>query len=407
MRHHQKYFSVLDEAGELAPLFLAVLNTTGDPDGTIRSGHEKVLQARLEDASFFWKTDRKTNLQERSESLDHVLFQEKLGTYRDKTERLRRLCAELDGDAELDLAAQLCKVDLTTEMVRELPELQGVIGGLYAREEGYPETVWRAIYEHYRPISSQEPVPKTTSGTLLSIADRLDTIVGCFGIDIIPTGSSDPFALRRQAQGLVSILRAHRLDFELSRLIELAQRSFSPAKSEEETHAQVMRFLEQRVHYLLQKDGIPYDILNATFAIGIGTVSDTCDRALALREIKGEEDFEALAAAYKRTKNILAGSVAELKPVESADLVEKEERELYQAYDRLRPRIEALLAKGEYLSALREMAGLRAVVDRFFDKVLVMAQDERLRSNRLALLGEISRLFLLIADISEIVQEGD
>lgn len=407
MRHHQKYFSLLDREGSLAPFFLTVLNTLGDPTGSIRQGHEKVLQARLEDAAFFWKTDQKKSLDERVEMLGHVLFQERLGSYRDKTQRLRTICSRLGESSDLDTAARLCKTDLTTEMVRELPELQGIMGGLYACNEGQDEGVWKAIYEHYQPVAFEDEVPSTESGVLLSIADRLDTIVGCFGIGITPTGSSDPFALRRLAQGLVSILDKSRLDFSLEWLVEIAQDAFSEQESREEEQGQVQEFLERRVRFLLQKQGIPYDILNALFAVGVGTVCDAGDRARALQEIRGEADFEALAAAYKRIKNILTSQEEESAQPGSELLVEKEEIELYAAYEQLRPLVLERIQSNDYLGALKEMAAIRGVVDRFFDKVHVMSDEVEVRNNRLALLNGISNVFLLIADISEIVQEGE
>ena len=405
MRHHQKYFSVVNEAGQIQPYFLTVLNTDGDPEGTIQKGHEKVLHARLEDASFFWEADRKRSLIERMEDLDQILFQEKLGTYHAKTERIRSVCCELCQDPHLDMAARLCKADLTTEMVREFTELQGVIGGLYARGEGQPEEVWKAIYEHYMPLSLEDECPSTRTGALLSIADRLDTIVGCFSINIFPTGSSDPFALRRQAQGLVKILFDHQFDYSLGQLVELAQKNFS-AENPEEVSNQVLDFLQGRVRRIFQENGISYDVLNAVLAGGIEAVHDAYERGQSLSRIKGEDDFEALAIAYKRIKNILIEQSIEISAVSEDDLVEPEERDLYRAYLDIRPKVEANLGKREYTRALRQMATLRQTVDRFFDKVLVMTDEEHLRGNRLRLLHDISQLFLRVADISEIVQEG-
>ncbi len=407
MRHHQKYFSLLDQEGRLAPVFLTVLNTKGDPTNTIRPCHEKVLQARLEDASFFWETDQKKSLEERYKLLDHVLFQEQLGTYRDKARRLQKICSELNTNPDVVAAARLCKADLTTEMVRELPELQGIMGGLYARSEGLSEPVWKAIYEHYRPVALEDEVPETETGVLLSIADRLDTIVGCFEIGIVPRGSSDPFALRRQAQGLVSILKQRKLGFSLKKLVEIARAALTSSEAGEKVIGEVYEFLVGRVRFLLQKEGVPYDILNAIFAVGVGSVHDACIRAEALQEIKGELDFEALATAYKRMKNILTRQGGEIAAFNQGLLVEQEETDLFAAYEHLRPLVVEQIERGEYLTALKAMARIRGLVDRFFDKVLVMAEDVEIRNNRLALLNEISNVFLLVADISEIVQEGE
>lgn len=407
MRHHQKYLSVVNGNNELQPYFLAVANAAADRDGLIRLGHEKVLKARLEDAAFFWQADRKVPLQDRVAQLEHVLFQERLGTYRDKTERIRALCRDLGGDSHLDGAAQLCKVDLATGMVRELTELQGVMGGLYAREEGYPEEVWKAIYEHYKPAALEDDSPSTRRGALLSIADKLDTLVGCFSVDIIPSGSSDPFALRRQGQGLVKILFDHRLDFSLPWLVETAQRNFSLPKASGQTRGEVLEFLQRRVRFILQNKGIPYDVLNAVLAVEMAAVYSLYEKAQALMNMRGEADFEAVAAAYKRIKNILARQPIELDGVNAARLLEKEELDLYRAFHAIDAAVREDLKGGKYTEALRQIAGLRTTVDRFFDKVLVLTDADELRRNRLRLLYEVSEMFLRVADISEIVMTED
>ena len=407
MRRHQKYFSVTDQNGQLQSHFLTILNMPGDPQGVIRRGHEKVLKARLEDAAFFEGVDRKTPLKDRLQQLKQVLFQEKLGDYYAKTERVRQLCSELRDDPHLETAATLCKADLTTEMVREFPELQGIMGGLYARQEGYPKEVWEGIYQHYRPISPEDNCPSTQTGALLSIADKLDTIVACFGIDIIPTGSSDPFALRRQAQGIVRVLFDHQLDYSLPQLVEMAHKNFSPKKPAPKTNREVLGFLEQRVRFILQEKGIAYDVLSAVLAVGVERVHESYQKALALSEIKNEPDFEALAVAYKRIKNMVGGQPIELTAVSEKDLVESAESGLFRAYQEVGPKVEAHLKKAEYIQALRQVAGLRSSVDHFFDKVLVLTDADRLRRNRLRLLYEISQLFLRIADISEVVLAGE
>jgi glycyl-tRNA synthetase beta chain len=407
MRFHQKYFSLVDEEGRLASSFLTVTNTNGDPDGGIKRGHEKVLQARLEDAAFFWETDQKRPLKERVPHLEHVLFQERLGSYLKKTDRLRNICRGLGAGEDLETAALLCKADLTTDMVREFPELQGIMGGLYARQEGYPEAVWRAVYEHYRPVALDDALPETETGVLLSIADRIDTIVGCIGVDMLPSGSSDPFGLRRQAQGLVSLLLSSALEVPLAELIRMAQREFSSEKPDVEVFEEVKSFLEKRVNYIFQREGLSHDVLRAVMSGGITTVHDAFRRAAALAEIKGESDFEALAAAFKRTKNILNKFEGEIAPLERSRLVEQEEQELHSACEALQPKVKESVKKKDYETALRLIAGIRDTVDRFFDKVLVMDDDTALRNNRLALLQEISDLFLSIADISEVVQQGD
>lgn len=407
MRFHQKYFAVRDESGVLAPFFLTVINTKGDPTGGIRRGHEKVLKARLEDAAFFWDVDRKKGMAERVEMLGHVLFQENLGTYLDKTKRIETIVSSLSSDLKVVEAARLCKADLTTDMVRELTELQGIMGGLYACQEGYPEEVWTAIYDHYKPVSLDEESPRNSAGALLSIADRIDTIAGCFAAGIIPSGSSDPFALRRQGQGLVKILLDHDLQVSLSSLVDLALENFPSLVSEPDAlRGQLLDFLGRRVRFVFQSHRFPYDVLNAVFAAGVDQPIDGLRRAQALQGIRHEEDFAAVAGAYKRMKNILtqAGDNGPLLRTEL--LKEPEERELHQSFERTQPVVEELCQSGEYERALKELARLRTVVDRFFDTVLVMTPDQEIRQNRLALLEEIAGLFSSIADISEIVREG-
>lgn len=402
MRFHQKYFSLVDKNGDLAPCFLTVINTDGDPTGEIRSGHEKVLQARLEDGAFFWKTDQNTKLEDRTRSLGTVLFQEKLGSYLDKTERIKKICGALDNSSELARAALLCKADLTAEMVRELPELQGIMGGLYAREEGYSDDAWKAIYEHYRPVTLEDTVPESRNGKLLSIADRLDTLVGCFSVDILPSGSSDPFGLRRQAQGLVMVLKSLRLDISVDRLISIALDNFQGCtKDTAESTRQLKDFINQRVQFLLQRDGISLDVVRAILAAGTCSVHDVWDRAVALHQIRTEPDFEALAAAFKRSRNILAEENTSTQVQE--DLFEEEaEKELYYKYSEIDPVICELVGRQEYLEALKTIASIRNSVDRFFDEVMVMVEDQEIRNNRLNLLRTITEKVLSIADISEI-----
>jgi glycyl-tRNA synthetase beta chain len=290
-------------------------------------------------------------------------------------------------------------------MVREFPELQGVMGGLYARDEGYPEEVCQAIGEHYKPVSLEDESPASDLGALLSVADKLDTIVGCFAIGIVPTGSSDPFALRRHAQGLIKVLFDRKLDWSLRWLVERAQETFPEELEDQKITDVLMDFLEGRVRHIFQEKQVAYDVLNAVLAVDIQSVYDAFRRAQALAAIKDHPDFEALAIAYKRTKNILAKQSMDLPEVNEATLVDSEEHALFDAYIKIRPDVEESVNKGDYDAALRKIASLRETVDPFFDKVLVMTDDETLRNNRLRLLDDISKLFLTIADISEIVRE--
>ena len=403
MRYHQKYFSLADDDGNLQPHFLTVINSDGDPTGEISTGHEKVLQARLEDGAFFWKTDQNISMSQRTNSLQSVLFQEQLGSYLDKTERIAAIGRALDPKNEhLQNAARLCKADLTAEMVRELTELQGIMGGLYSREEGEPEEVWKAIYEHYSPVTLDDRLPSSRNGKLLSLADRLDTLAGCFSVDILPSGSSDPFGLRRQAQGMVLILKSLRLNVSLEELVSTALAGFPDSKKEHrETMAQLIEFIYQRIQFLLQRDGISLGVVRAVMAAGVSSVHDAWDRADALQEIRSEPDFEALAGAFKRSRNILAQEDS-LPQVDAKLLTEDAEKELYRKFTEIEPVISKLADQHKYLEVLKTIATIRNSVDRFFDEVMVMVEDQDIRNNRKSLLKTITEKILSIADISEI-----
>ncbi len=405
MRVHQKYFALTDAQGALQPFFLTVLNTREDVTGAIRRGHERVLAARLEDAAFFWNNDQRRTLEDRRQDLAGMSFQQDLGNYLDKTTRLVQLCRELTKDPEMATAAQLCKVDLTTEMVFEMPELQGVMGGLYAHQEGHPEAVWKAIYEHYRPVSMEDNSPATPLGALLSIADKLDSVVGCFGLGIRPTSSSDPFALRRQSQGIVKVLLDHRLDLSLSELISWAQQGFPEQADPVAAHQQVLAFLRRRLRRLLSEQGFAYDVINAVMAVAGDRAHDAVLRAEALTALRREADFGQLAIAFKRVQNILTGRPVTPANVDRDALVEPAEIELHRRFDQLRSKIGVQLKAGDYLAALRLMTGLRDPVDRFFDDVMVLTEEDSLRENRLRLLDSMASLFLQVADISEMAQK--
>jgi glycyl-tRNA synthetase beta chain len=290
MRHHQKYFSVESEPGKLAPHFVAVMNTSGDPEGLVKRGNERVLKARFNDARFFWSTDLDRALVDRVADLDRVTFHAKLGSYFFKTERMKALVEELGGNANAQSAAYLCKADLTTEMVKEFTDLQGIMGGLYARVQGEPEAVWRAIYEHYKPLSMEDSIPATPEGQIVALADKLDTLQQCFRIGLVPTGSKDPLALRRAAQGVVKILVEAKLDYELSDLAEGELREF---------------LLDRIKYYFREIRGFKYDEVNAVLASGCGTLADVEARLIALAAVRPTENFEPLAASFKRIQNIL------------------------------------------------------------------------------------------------------
>lgn len=388
MRHHQKYFSVEAPDGSLAPQFVAVTNTDGDPDGLIRQGNERVLKARFNDARFFWDTDMKKPLVERVPDLAHITFQAKLGSYFEKTERILALVRELGGGADAERAAFLAKVDLTTELVKEFTELQGVVGGLYARAQGEPEEVAIAIQDQYKPESMEDAIPRSAAGRFLSIADKLDTLRGCFRIGLIPSGSKDPFALRRAAQGIVKILvEGH---FRL------------PIRSLLGDDAQLQEFFLDRVRYYFREiRDFKYDEVNAVLASGWSDLVDVEERLNAVREVRPTANFEPLAASFKRIRNILRQAQVDgaAGPVHPERLESGPEADLYRAFERVRGETATL----DYRGALAAIAGLRPAVDLFFDKVLVNAPDPDLRRNRLTLLHNMLVEFSTIADFSEIV----
>jgi glycyl-tRNA synthetase beta chain len=380
MKHHQKNFSVEKEDGSLAPQFVAVMNIDADREGYVKSGNERVLRARFNDARFFWDTDQKRPLEERFKDLAKVVFQAKLGTYQQKTKRVMALVKELGGKKHAVRAAKLAKCDLPTELVKEFTELQGVVGGLYARAQGEPEEVWQAVYDHYKPVNMEDSIPRNRAGQLVSLADKLDTLRGCFGIGMVPTGSKDPFALRRAAQGVVKILVEGRHQLLLPTLIG--------------DNPQLREFLADRVRfYFKDYRGFAYDEVSAAMAAGWDNLVDLGARLERIQKLRLTPDFEPLAASFKRIKNILRQ--AEFTGTDSIDegLVEAgPERELYDEFRALAGQpIESAIAR------------LRPKVDLFFDKVLVNAPDARIRQNRLTLLNHLLAEFSNIADFSEIV----
>jgi len=410
MREHQKYFSVLSDSGELLPVFLAVVNVHADPEHLIRTGHERVLRARLADAAFFLVTDRKTRLTDRESALGNVLFQEKLGSYKDKSERVRSLLSQLTAALgapellpDLETAARLYKCDLITEMVKEFTDLQGIVGGLYARAEGYPEAVWKAIYEQYYPKSTASPSPTSRTGAILALADRLDTVCGCFCIGLIPSGSGDPFAVRRQGNGILKIIFDHKLSLSLDGMIHQSLNTHK--KGSDETAGELKQFFEGRLRFLFEEMGFAYDCVNAVLAAGFDDPLDTLERLRALQTMRGESDFLALASNFKRVVNILSQAEKSDADVDPAQLTDPAEIALYQSFLEIQPKVDTARKNHDYAAALRLLASMRDVVDEFFNKVMVMAENPMVRANRIALLHGISRLFSDLADISKIVIE--
>ena len=411
--HHQKYIPL-----KKTPAFIAVTNMPSDRKGYIRKGSERVVVARLRDAQFFWNEDLKRPLESRLDKLSGVLFHEKLGSYRDKVDRMVPLAgwiAQATGSSvkEAERAARLGKSDLTTSMVGEFPELQGIMGGLYAREQGEPPEVSEAIGSHYRPLTleGRSDFPANATGAVLSLADKLDSLAGMFSAGVVPTGSRDPFALRRQAMGVIRMLLEGEKRVGLKpdvTLRQLLDEAFSIVKKQigdgvDPKAAELLgEFLKDRLRYVFSRD-FRFDEISAVFAVGALDlpVGDLERRLAAVAGLRGSDDFEALSVAFKRVRNILSD---EKPPAVSPDaFAEDAERELWSAFKAVEPRASELIAARQYEEALRVLSRLRPQVDTFFDKVLVMAPDRRLKENRLALLHALQGLFTRVADLSEIM----
>lgn len=420
MRHHQKSFALVDHEGRLLNRFLAVANTLADPAGSIRKGNEWVLRARLADARFFWDEDRRIPLEGRSAALRRVTFHEKLGSYAEKAERVVRLARAIlpafaEGGRRLDpdavaRAAALCKNDLTAQMVKEFPELEGIVGGLYARADGLSEPVSRAIYEHYLPRAADDPVPSSPEGQVVSLADRLDTQAGIFLLGVVPSGSRDPYALRRSVQGVCRILIEARVGLSLTRCLDRALegyggRSIDGSVPADHARAALLDFYRGRQHYLGESAGLRPDSVQAALSAARDDPYDARLRMAALDAMRKEPTFEILAVAHKRIKNILQGQAG--GAFEPGRLVEKAEKELHRALERTGPAIEAAALRRDHAEALRAIAGLAPALDRFFTEVMVLAEDRGLRQNRLALLQAIATLFLRVGDFSEIAVAGE
>jgi glycyl-tRNA synthetase beta chain len=411
MRDHQKYFAVEDAQGKLAPHFLAVLNTSADDEGQaiIRHGNARVLRARFKDARFFWDFDQKVPLAERVESLKNVTFQKELGSYHWKTEEnlesaewlseaAARAGATHDNGALME-AVRLAKTDLTTELVKEFTELQGVVGGLYARSQGLGERVALAIYDQYTPASTEDDVPVSIEGQLLGLADRIQTIAAMFRIGLQPTGSKDPFALRRAANAIVKILAESDLPLKLSDVAH-------SALTDEVNEREVLAFLRERLHfYLKDVRGFAYDVVNAVLAADADDVRDAIARAQALATARTSADFQAVSAAFKRINNILRQAAEKGFALGSPDDVtlSAEAAKLQDAARALAPEVAQLRLERNYGEALAKIATLRPAVDAFFDKVMVLDPDAAVRGAHLGLIDDVLRGFSGIADFSEIV----
>jgi glycyl-tRNA synthetase beta chain len=407
MRSHQRYFSLVDDKGQLLPAFITINNTLAEDPSVVVKGNERVLRARLSDARFFFDEDKKVPLQNRVESLKSVLYQAKLGTSHEKMERFRAVAEGLAGELrpalkeKVSRAAYLCKADLVTGMVGEFPEVQGVMGREYALLDREEPEVARAIYEHYLPIQAGGDLPGSDCGAIVSIADKIDTICGCFGVGLIPTGAADPYALRRSALGIINIILDREYPLLLGELIDRALLLLRPklTRPETEIRRDVLEFFRGRFVNLMT-GRFPGDVVDAVVSISFDNLVESAAKIAALAEFKTRPDFEQLAVAFKRVSNII--KEVTVGEVVKAHFQEPIESELHEKTEAVGKKTREKLAAGSYLDALTEISNLRETVDRFFKDVMVMTDDEELRNNRLALLGSIARIFSNIADFSRI-----
>ncbi|MFA4903024.1 MAG: glycine--tRNA ligase subunit beta [Desulfobaccales bacterium] len=408
MREHQRYFSLRGQDGRLLPHFIAVNNTlTRDPN-VVRQGHERVIRARLSDAMFFYQEDAKVPLANRVDALKGVMFHSLLGTSYEKMERFRELAAALAAQLAPELtdqvkrAATLCKADITTEMVGEFPSLQGVMGRQYAKLSGEAPEVAEALFTHYLPRHADDELPKDRIGALVSLADRLDTICGCFGVGLSPTGTADPYGLRRHALAVIRIVRSQELHLDLAAAVAAALELLKGkiSRNMADTALEVLDFFQTRLQHLLLTEGFEHETITAVLAAGWRDVVDAADKVRALHEFRQNPEFPSLALAFKRVINI--AQAAEPGEVNSALFEHGEENILYQSTKVMEEQVTQALEQRDYSEVCGVLARLRGPVDCFFDKVLVMAEDPKLRRNRLALLVRISQTFLKMADFSKI-----
>jgi len=415
LTQNQKYFAVLDEENKLTNYFVFISNGNPEHSDIIRIGNEKVVRARLEDAEFYYDEDLKKRLESYVQKLDSVVFQTKLGTLLEKTEHIKvisnYLCDQLNVDeltrTRVVRSAHLCKADLVTLMLgeKEFTKLQGYIGMNYARHSQEEEEVALAIYEHYMPRGQNDQLPSNLIGALVAMADKIDTVCGIIGVDLIPTGSNDPFALRRAANGVVQIAEAYQMDININELIRFAYGRLKDKLSSADHNLEiVLDFVKQRVRWLMEQNGFAYDLIDSLSHIEWNSLLDIKTRLTDLKEVKQKEDFIKLVLGFKRVSNIIEKSKTE-KSVDVSLLQEDAEKELHQNYLVLEKSLGNMLEKKEYRNALNELLPFNRYIDSFFDKVLVNCEDAQVKENRYALLKAIRMLFLQIADISKIVIE--
>ncbi|OXL84939.1 glycine--tRNA ligase subunit beta [Paenibacillus sp. SSG-1] len=413
MREHQRYFPVLDGQGQLLPFFVTVRNGDKRSLDVIAKGNEKVLRARLSDAKFFYEEDQKLEIKDALSKLESIVFHEEIGTVGDKVRRIRRIADQI-GEAlqisgtdseSVSRAADICKFDLVTQMVYEFPELQGVMGEDYARKAGEREDVAKAVFEHYQPRSASDDVPSSLVGSIVSIADKIDTIVGCFSIGIIPTGSQDPYALRRQSQGIVQILLAKQMPLTLSQLFGIALGVHAELRSldrqPDDIRKDLAEFFSLRVKKLLSET-LRYDVVDAVISAGFDDVISVVSRGEALMQaVNSGDDFKTTVESFNRVSNLAAK--AEKAEVQEPLFVEEAESNLFRAWQSITDDYHAALSERDGAKALALLADIKEAVTKFFDSVMVMAEDERVRANRLGLLASIDRDLKQFADFNKLV----
>ncbi len=409
MKEHQRYFPVVDDHGKLLPHFVCISNIYPKNREVVVKGNEKVLKARLSDAVFFFEDDLKIPLDTRVEQLKKVVFQAKLGTSYEKMMRFKQLALwmveRIDPKLHeaVERASHLCKADLVTGMVGEFPKLQGIVGREYARlSEERPE-VSDAMYEHYLPGFAGDRLPSGPVGDIVSIADKMDTIVGCFGVGLVPTGTADPFGLRRQALGIIRIILEKKYPISLRGLIEESEKQLKEKMERpvEEVKEGVLVFFRVRYQNFLLDKEYPFDVTDAVLSISFDELLDVQGRIDALRKAREWKDFESIVIAFKRAMNILKGSPPK-REINPSLFAESAEQNLYQSFLKAKEKIGLHLNQRDYPSALLEMTHMKKPIDGFFDGVMVMVEDEAVRNNRLALLDESGKLFLRIADFSKL-----
>ncbi|RKD34789.1 glycine--tRNA ligase subunit beta [Thermohalobacter berrensis] len=415
MKEHQRYLPIVDDNKNLLPYFIAVRNGNDEYIDIVTKGNEKVLDARLEDAKFFYNEDVKKPLEDYVEGLKDIVFQEQLGTVWEKTNRIIRLSEKIGetlevGDETLEntkRAAYLSKADLVTKMVYEFTELQGIMGREYAKTSGENEIVSLAIYEHYLPRFAQDELPTTTAGAMLSISDKIDTIAGCFAIGIQPTGSQDPYGLRRQALGIVNILLDRNIHISLDKLIDYSLNIYEEnglTFNYDEVKKEILEFFKARIRNMFIDNGIRYDVVDAVLNSNNYDIADLYIRASELNKWIKKDELSEILAAFNRVSN-LAKKAENKVEINTELLIEEQEKTLYKTFKEVKNEVEICLNNKEYNKALDTMITLRGPIDEFFDNVMVMVDDEKLKNNRLSLIKEISDTMLKICDLSKIVNK--